>query len=72
MVGNGLGAKNGILFKTAAGTEATLNKKQCELRRKLVDQIHARGFEAVVEEVAYTCLLYTSSYEIKVQREWTE
>lgn len=32
----------------------TLNKKQCEQRRKLVDQIHARGFEAVVEEVAYT------------------
>jgi hypothetical protein len=42
------------VYKTAAGTEATLNKKQCELRRKLVDQIHARGFEAVVEEVAYT------------------
>ena len=34
--------------------QVTLNKKQCELRGKLVDQIHARGFEAVVEEVAYT------------------
>lgn len=42
------------VYKTAAGTEATLNKKQCEQRRKLADQIHARGFEAVVEEVAYT------------------
>ena len=42
------------VYKTAAGTEVTLNKKQCELRGKLVDQIHARGFEAVVEEVAYT------------------
>ena len=42
------------VYKTAAGTEVTLNKKQCEQRRKLVDQIHARGFEAVVEEVAYT------------------
>ena len=42
------------VYKTAAGTEITLNKKQCEQRRKLVDQIHARGFEAVVEEVAYT------------------
>ncbi len=42
------------VYKTAAGTELTLNKKQCEQRRKLVDQIHARGFEAVVEEVAYT------------------
>ena len=31
------------VYKTAAGTEG-----------KLVDQIHARGFEAVVEEVAYT------------------
>lgn len=41
-------------YKTAAGTEVTLNKKQCEQRRKLVDQIHARGFESVVEEVAYT------------------
>ena len=42
------------VYKTAAGTDITLNKKQCEQRRKLVDQIHARGFEAVVEEVAYT------------------
>ena len=42
------------MYKTAAGTEVTLNKKQCEQRRKLVDQINARGFEAVVEEVAYT------------------
>ena len=42
------------VYKTAAGTEVTLNKKQCEQRRKLVDQIHARGFEAVVEEGAYT------------------
>jgi len=42
------------VYKTAAGTEITLNKKQCEQRRKLVDQIHARGFETVVEEVAYT------------------
>ena len=42
------------VYKTAAGTEVTLNKKQCEQRRKLVDQIHARGYEAVVEEVAYT------------------
>ena len=42
------------VYKTAAETEVTLNKKQCEQRRKLVDQIHARGFEAVVEEVAYT------------------
>lgn len=42
------------VYKTAAGTEVTLNKKQFEQRRKLVDQIHARGFEAVVEEVVYT------------------
>ena len=42
------------VYKTAAGTDVTLNKKQCEQRRKLVNQIHARGFEAVVEEVAYT------------------
>ena len=42
------------VYRTAAGTEVTLNKKQCEQRRKLVDQIQARGFEAVVEEVAYT------------------
>lgn len=42
------------VYKTAAGTEVTLNKKQCEQREKLVEQIHARGFEAVVEEVAYT------------------
>ena len=42
------------VYKTVAGTEVTLNKKQCEQRRKLVDQIHARGYETVVEEVAYT------------------
>ncbi len=42
------------VYKTTAGTEVTLNKKQCEQRRKLVDQINAKGFEAVVEEVAYT------------------
>lgn len=42
------------VYKTAAGTEVTLNRKQCEQRRKLVDQIHSRGFEAVIEEVAYT------------------
>ena len=42
------------VYQTVAGTEVTLNKKQCEQRRKLADRIHARGFEAVVEEVAYT------------------
>ena len=42
------------VYKTTAGTEVTLNKKQCEHRRKLVEQIKARGFEAVIEEVAYT------------------
>ncbi len=42
------------VYKTAAGIEVTLNRKQCEQRRKLADQIKTRGFEAVVEEVAYT------------------
>lgn len=42
------------IYQTAAGTEVTLNKRQCEQRRKLVAQIESRGFEAVVEEVAYT------------------
>lgn len=42
------------VYKTTAGTEVTLNRKQCEHRRKLVDQIKARGFDAVIEEVAYT------------------
>ena len=42
------------VYKTTAGTEVTLNKKQCEYRRKLVEQIKARGFDAVIEEVAYT------------------
>lgn len=32
----------------------TLNKRQCEQRRRLVSQIESRDFEAVVEEVAYT------------------
>lgn len=42
------------VYKTAAGTEVTLNRKQCEQRDKLEAQINARGFEAIVEEVAYT------------------
>lgn len=42
------------VYQTVAGTEVTLNKRQCEQRRKLVSQIESRGFEAVVEEVAYT------------------
>ena len=42
------------VYQTVAGTEATLNKRQCEQRRRLVSQIESRGFEAVVEEVAYT------------------
>ena len=42
------------VYQTVAGTEVTLNKRQCEHRRRLVSQIESRGFEAVVEEVAYT------------------
>ena len=42
------------IYQTAAGTEVTLNKRQSEQRSRLVSQIEARGFEAVVEEVAYT------------------
>ena len=42
------------VYQTVAGTEVTLNRRQCEQRRRLVSQIEARGFEAVVEEVAYT------------------
>ena len=40
------------VYQTVAGTEVTLNKRQCEQRRRLVSQIESRGFEAVVEEVA--------------------
>ena len=42
------------VYQTIAGTEVTLNKNQCKQRKKLVSQIESRGFEAVVEEVAYT------------------
>lgn len=42
------------VYKTIAGTEITLSKSQCEQRRKLKEQVENRGFEAVVEEVAYT------------------
>ena len=42
------------VYQTIAGTEVTLNRRQCEQRRRLVAQIESRGFEAVVEEVAYT------------------
>lgn len=42
------------VYRTIAGTEVTLNKRQCDQRNRLVSEIEARGFEAVVEEVAYT------------------
>lgn len=42
------------IYKTVAGTEVTLNKSQCEQRKLLVKQMEERGFEAVIEEVAYT------------------
>lgn len=42
------------VYRTVAGTEVTLNRKQCDQRRRLVSQIESRDFEAVVEEVAYT------------------
>ena len=42
------------VYQTVAGTEVTLNRRQCEQRRRLVSQIESRDFEAVVEEVAYT------------------
>ena len=42
------------VYQTVAGTEVTLNKRQCEQRRRLVSQIESRDFESVVEEVAYT------------------
>ena len=42
------------IYQTTAGTEVTLNRGQCDQRRKLVSQINSHGFEAVVEEVAYT------------------
>ena len=42
------------VYQTIAGTEVTLNRRQCEQRRRLVSQIESRGFEAVIEEVAYT------------------
>lgn len=39
------------VYQTVAGTEVTLNRKQCEQRRRLVSQIQSRGFEAVVEDL---------------------
>ena len=39
------------VYQTVAGTEVTLNKRQCEQRRRLASQIESRGFEAVVELV---------------------
>ena len=35
------------VYQTVAGTEVTLNKRQCEQRRRLASQIESRGFEAV-------------------------
>ncbi len=54
------------VYKTTAGTEVTLNKKECEQRRKLVDQIHARGFEAVLGGI-YMTMKYVPSVLCKVK-----
>ncbi|MDD3416170.1 MAG: BREX-1 system adenine-specific DNA-methyltransferase PglX [Lachnospiraceae bacterium] len=42
------------IYKTAVGTEVTLNRNQCEQRRLLVTKMEERGFESIIEEVAYT------------------
>lgn len=42
------------IYETAAGTENTLNRNQIQQRRRLVEQIEVRGFDVVMEEVAYT------------------
>lgn len=42
------------VYKTSAGTEVMLQGNQMEQRRRLVAQVNARGFDVVMEEVAYT------------------
>ena len=42
------------VYKTVAGTEVMLQGNQMEQRRRLVSQIEARGFDVIMEEVAYT------------------
>ncbi|MCM1236548.1 MAG: BREX-1 system adenine-specific DNA-methyltransferase PglX, partial [Ruminococcus flavefaciens] len=42
------------VYRTAVGTEITLNKQQYHQRELLVQQLESRGYEAVIEEVAYT------------------
>lgn len=42
------------IYETAAGTENMLSRGQIHERRRLVEQIEARGFDVVMEEVAYT------------------
>lgn len=42
------------IYETPAGTQNTLNRNQIEQRRKLASEIESRGFDVVMEEVAYT------------------
>lgn len=42
------------VYLSTSGREVTLVREQCDQRKQLELQIKARGFEAVVEEVAYT------------------
>ena len=42
------------IYLTSAGTENTLNQNQINQRRHLVSEIESRGFDVVMEEVAYT------------------
>ena len=42
------------IYRSTAGTEVTLEGVQRDQRRQLVSKIEADGFDAVIEEVAYT------------------
>ena len=42
------------IYLTSAGTENTLNMNQINQRRHLVNEIESRGFDVVMEEVAFT------------------
>lgn len=45
---------NYIIFTSSLGTETTLTGDQIDARNKLINEINNKGFDEVIEEVAYT------------------
>ena len=56
----GITDKEMVPANAASVNGVVLSADEMKQRRALIERIHAKGYEQTIEEVAYTCLLYTS------------